>query len=310
MSKNQRKYFLFFVIILTVIILFFSSAFILPVAYIYTKSTVKVIMLLSLSSIASALTIAVIATYLSPTVNEGIMIMKRYGRLENFNHPLLLRLSTEAPGSFHHSINVAILAQKAAKKIGADSNLVRIASYYHDIGKLIHPEIYIENQRQYKEKFKNLTQIKKIAKIITKHAKIGAKIAADYHLPDEIVDIIAEHHGSTIAKFLYDSAENFADVDKNDFKYPGPKPQTAESVIVMLADCVEAATKGSHELDDQKIAEIVDKTIEDKIAEKQFYNLRLSAQIFQKIRNSFIDTLSSMYHQRIYIDDNNENRDK
>jgi len=264
-------------------------------------------MLLSLASIASALTIAVIVTYLSPTVNEGMTLLRRYGRLENFNHPLLLRLSTEAPGSFHHSINVAILAQKAAKNIGADSNLVRIASYYHDLGKLVHPEIYIENQHQYKEEFKNLVQIKKIAKIITKHAKTGAKIASDYHLPDEIVDIIAEHHGSTVAKFLYDSAINFANVDKNDFKYPGPKPQTAESVIVMLADCVEAATKGSRELDNKKITEIVDKTIEDKIKEKQFYNLRLTAQVFQKIRNSFIDTLSSMYHQRIYIDDNNEN---
>jgi len=307
MNKVSKKYFLFFVLTLFLIILFFSSAFILPVLYTYTRNITKLIVLLALSSLASGVAIALILTYLSPTISEGISLIKRYSRLENLNHPLLVRLSTEAPGSYHHSISVANLGQKAAKALGADSTLARIAGYYHDIGKLIHPEIYIENQSQAKEKFKSLGQVYKVAKIITSHTKKGVEIAQHYRLPEEISNIIAEHHGSTLARFLYEEAKEFGIPEKNNFRYSGPKPQTIESAIIMLADCVEAATKGAKILDRARISEIVDKIIEDKIAEKQFHNLRISETELQKIRTSFIDTLSLMYHQRIYIADNDQN---
>ncbi len=302
----NRRTFLLFVSLLTVIILFFSSAFLLPVIYTYSKNATTLILLLLISSLASSLTIAIIMIYLSPTVNEGIALLKRYGRLENMTHPLLVRLSSEAPGTYHHCVNVANLAQRAAKRIGADTNLTRIASYYHDVGKLLHPEIYIENQSESREQFKGLAQIKKIAKIIVSHAKNGAKIAEEYKMPEEIVNIIAEHHGSTQAKFLYLEAKKNADVDTNDFKYLGPKPSTPESAIIMLADCIEAATKGAKDLNREKISEIVDKTIEEKIAEKQFYNLNFGNRELAQIRDSFVSSLSSMYHQRIFIEENDK----
>jgi len=307
MNKISLKYFLFLVLILTSIILFFSTAFILPIIYTYTKNATKPLIFIILSSLASGITIALIISYLSPTVSEGILLIKRYWRLENLNHPLLVRLSTEAPGSYHHSINVSLLAQKAARNVGADANLVRLAGYYHDIGKLFHPEIYIENQSQNVEELKTLFQIKKVTKIITNHALRGARIAEKYKLPDEITNIIAEHHGSTITQFLYNEAKTLGAVKKAGFRYPGPKPQTVESAIIMLADCLEAATKGAKDLNREKISQIVDTIIEERIKEKQFYNLKISDQSWQKIRNSFIATLTTMYHQRILISKNNEN---
>lgn len=297
---NLRS-FLFFVSFLTLVILFFSSAFLLPVVYTYSKNITTIIALIFASSLASALMIAIILNYLSPTISEGIALLKRYGRLENLTHPLLVRLSTEAPGTYHHSINVANLSQRAAKSINVDANLSRIAAYYHDVGKLIHPEIYIENQSRYREEYKSLTQVKKAAKIITNHTKTGAKIAGEFKLPDEVINIISEHHGSTYTRFLYEEGKKLGEVSKKDFFYPGPKPTTIESAIVMLADCVEAATKGASDLTHDKIATIVDRVIEEKISEKQFYNLNLNNRNLVRIRDSFVGTLSSMYHQRINI---------
>lgn len=297
----NRQSFLIFLLFLTLIILFFSSAFLLPVVYTYNKNITTIIALLVASSLASALVIAIILNYLSPTISEGIALLKRYGRLENLTHPLLIRLSTEAPGSYHHSINVANLSQRAAKSIGADANLSRIAAYYHDVGKLIHPEIYIENQSQYRKSYKNLSQLKKAAKIIVGHPKAGTKIATEYKLPEEVINIISEHHGTTFARFLWEEGRDLGQVYKDDFRYLGPKPTTSESVIVMLADCVEAATKGAKNLNQEKIAVIVDEVIKEKISEKQFRNLNFGNRNLVRIRDSFISTLSSMYHQRINI---------
>ena len=296
-----RRSFLIFVLILTAIILFFSSAFILPLVYIYNKNLLATVGLLLASALAGALTIAVMLNYLSPTVNRGVTLLRHYNRLENLTHPLLARLSIEAPGSYHHSINVANLSQKAAKCLGADGNLTRLASYYHDIGKIVHPEVYIENQGETKKQFKKQSEIKRTAKIIISHPKQGVKIAEKFHLPEEIINIIAEHHGTTLARFLYDDAKHFGQPDKNDFRYPGPKPETPESAIVMLADCLEAATRGEKFANRASLAKIVDNVIENKISERQLHNLNFSDLELQKIRNSFIDTLSIIYHQRINV---------
>ena len=250
-------------------------------------------------SFFSAFAISTLIIYVLPQINKDISLNKRFTRLESLNHPLLLKLSTGAPGSYHHSVNVANLSHQAAKSVGANAALVRIASYYHDIGKIVYPETYIENQNSRRLTNKTLGQINRTAKIIINHALLGKKIAEEYGLPDEIIQIISEHHGNTHAKFLYDQSKELGSLNIKNFRYPGPKPQTAESLIVMLADCVEAAAKAERDMNKSNIEHLVDSIIRDKINEKQFSNINFSSSDYQKVRNSFVKTLSSIYHQRI-----------
>jgi cyclic-di-AMP phosphodiesterase PgpH len=307
MASGNKKTLILILLTLVFVILFFNSIFILPAFYAEVLTTKTLTILLFVTSFFSALVIFTLLVYVLPHLNKEIALNKRFTRLESLNHPLLLKLSTEAPGSYHHSVNVANLSHRAAKSIGVNAALVRIAGYYHDIGKIIHPEIYIENQGIKISKNKTLGQIIKAAKIITNHTLIGKKIAEDYSLPDEIVQIISEHHGTTSTKFLYDQAKELGSPNSKYFRYSGPKPQTVESLIVMLADCIEAAAKGARELDRNSIANLVDNSIKEKINEKQFSNVNFSSSGYQKIRNSFVKTLSSMYHQRITSQEINEN---
>ena len=295
---NKKTLILVFLSLIGLII-FFNSVFIFPAFYAEAINERSLTFLILLASFFSASTIFFLYVYILSNTNKESNLNKKFPRLESLNHPLLLRLSVEAPGSYHHSINVANLSHQAAKSIGANAALVRIASYYHDAGKIIHPEVYIENQTKVRSKSQNLSEFRKISRIITRHTSIGKKIAEENNLPEEIIQIISEHHGTTMAKFLYDESRLLGKIDIKEFRYPGPKPQTIESVIVMIADCVEAATKGTRELNKKNISQIVDSVIEEKISEKQFSNVAISPNSLQRIRNSLIKTLSLMYHQRI-----------
>jgi len=307
MVSGNKKSLILLLISLFVVILFFNSVFTFLAFYLKPLNFNTLFVLIFTMSLFSAMVISTLLIYVLPQINAGISLSKKFVRLESLNHPLLLKLSTGAPGSYHHSINVANLSHQAAKSINANSALVRIASYYHDIGKIIHPETYIENQNGRKTTNNNLAQINKIAKIITNHALAGKEIADEYGLPDEIIQIISEHHGTTSVKFLLDQARDLGSADAKNFRYPGPKPQTVESLIVMLADCVEAAAKGLKDVSRNNITRLVDETIKDKINDKQFSNINFSPSDYQKIRNSFVKTLLSMYHQRIISREYDEN---
>lgn len=237
----------------------------------------------------------------SPIFDEATKLFRRTLRFENFTNPLIMRLSYEAPGTFHHSINVSILAQKAAKVIGANSLIVRIAAYYHDIGKLENPSIYIENQSGEEiPKELNANEIKSMTKKIISHVSSGIRIALENHLPEEIIDLIAEHHGTTRVLYFYEQAkERGLKVKKTDFCYEGPNPQSKEAVILMCADSIEAAARAVPNLTVEAISQIVFSTIEDKLNSKQFKNSNIALSEIQKIQTSFIDTLSHIYHQRI-----------
>lgn len=307
MLSGNKKTLIILLLFLFIVILFFNSVFIFPAFYSEPLNFENLVLLIFIMSFFSAVVISTLLVYALPQFNADISLSKKFTRLESLNHPLLLKLSTQAPGSYHHSINVANLSHQAAKSIGANASLVRIASYYHDIGKIIHPETYIENQNGRKIINNNLSQINKIAKIITSHALSGKEIAKKYDLPEEIIQIISEHHGTTLAKFLFNQAKEIGSPNIKNFRYPGPKPQTVESLVVMLADCIEAAAKGLKDLDRTNIAKLVDNIIKEKIDEKQFSNINFSSSDYQKIRNSFIKTLLSMYHQRIVNKEYNEN---
>lgn len=229
------------------------------------------------------------------------MTIRSMLRTESLSNPLLLKLSTEAPGTYHHSLNVSNLAQKAAKSIGADSLLVRTAAYYHDIGKLENPLIYIENQSgEEVPDVDDVDSIKRSAEDIISHVSEGVKIATKNKLPVEIINIIREHHGSTRALYFYGIAkEKGLQIKETDFRYAGPAPRSKESIILMLSDCVEAIARASTNLTVKKIDSIVNKTIEDKISDHQVADSGLLESEISLVSNSLKETLRSIYHQRM-----------
>jgi putative nucleotidyltransferase with HDIG domain len=249
--------------------------------------------------ISIAITVGFIA--LSPGFFDAVLALKKMTRFENFSHPLLLKLAYEAPGTFHHSINVSIMGQKAAKSIGADSMLVRVSAYYHDIGKLESPTRFIENQSGEEiPTIENAEYIRTTAAKIISHIDSGLKIGAEHHLPAEILDMISEHHGTTKVLYFFEKAkERGLKIKKTDFRYSGPIPRSKESAILMLADSIEAATRAVPNLTQEIMDEIVTNTLRDKQTENQFKNSGLSDQDFETLKKSFTETLKSIYHQRI-----------
>jgi len=198
-------------------------------------------------------------------------------------------------------MNVSNLAQRACKAIGADSLLVRTAAYYHDIGKVDNPTLFIENQAESEiPKEESAEEIRDTANKIIAHVENGIKIAKEHNLPESIVNLIAEHHGTTRAWFFHRKAiEQGLKIKKTDFRYKGPIPQTKESAILMISDCVEAAARAEQILTKETISNIVNSIIEERLKENQFKNARFSENDFIQIKKSLSETLFSIYHQRI-----------
>ncbi len=259
-----------------------------------------------IASLIISFAIVLAFTLLSSRVENVMTILRRRYRFENLSNPLLLRLSYEAPGTYHHSLNVSNLAQRACKEIRADSLLARVASYYHDIGKLASPASYIENQAHAEiPTDESKTSIKRDAKVIISHVEKGVEIAKEGHLSEDLISVIQEHHGTTRAEYFFERAkEKGVKMKFTDFRYPGPTPQSKESAIIMLADNIEAIARSKEYLNDDIIAEIVEKAIEAKLSEGQLNSANFSESEIAKIRSSLIKTLSSIYHQRISYETN------
>jgi putative nucleotidyltransferase with HDIG domain len=222
--------------------------------------------------------------------------------LANPNNPLLKRLQMEAPGTYHHSIMVGNLAEAAAEELHANSILLRVSAYYHDIGKLSRPQFFKENQigskNPHDEINPNLSTL-----IIINHVKIGLEMAEKAKLPLEIKDMIAQHHGTTMVKYFYITMKNISDdhstIKEEDFRYPGPKPKTKEAGILMLADSVEAAVRSIHEPTVGKVEAMVYKIFKDKLDDGQLDECDITFSEVSTIRKNFLKTLGSIYHERI-----------
>ena len=232
--------------------------------------------------------------------------------LSNPNSPLLKRLLMETPGTYHHSVLVGNLAEVAAEQIGGSPVLARVASYYHDIGKIKRPYFFKENQlgndNPHDKINPNLSTL-----IITSHVKDGIELAKEYKIPKVIKDIIEQHHGTTLVKYFYitmkNSMENPEEIKEEDFRYPGPKPESKEAAIIMLADSVEAAVRSINDPTKGKIEEMVNNLIKERLNDGQLDNCDLTLKDINKIRNSFVKVLLSIYHQRIeYTTDKCENK--
>lgn len=236
--------------------------------------------------------------------------------LSNLEHPLLQEFLQKAPGSYQHSILVGRLAEEAAKEINANSLLARVGSYYHDIGKITKPLYFIENQSGKSNKHDNLTP-NMSALILISHVKEGAELAKQYKLGDEIIDIIQQHHGTSLIKFFYKKAlelhesNSKEDIDEKKFRYPGPKPKTKIAGIIMLADVVEATSRTLTEPTPSRIKGLVKNLIESVLNDGQLDECRLTLVELNTIRNSFTNTLNSIFHHRIeYPKDDKPNSTK
>ena len=221
--------------------------------------------------------------------------------LADINNPLLRQLSTNCPGTFQHSLQVANLAGEAALKIGANMQLVRAGALYHDIGKTKNPAFFTENQIG-ENPHDHLVRPEDSAKIVIDHVSNGLKIAEDADLPKVIKDLITQHHGKGVTRYFYYKAREARpdqEVDKTPFSYPGPNPQTKEAAILMMADACEAATKSLNDHSEESIAAMVNKIIDGQVAEGLLREAPISFRDVETVKRLFIERLRTAYHARV-----------
>jgi putative nucleotidyltransferase with HDIG domain len=220
--------------------------------------------------------------------------------LTDLNHPVLRRLTMEAPGTHHHSLMVGNLAEAAADALGANSLLARVCSYYHDIGKLNRPEYFSENQTGY-NKHDGLSPVMS-SRIIASHVKDGVELARDHGLCQPVIDIIKQHHGTDLIRFFYEKAlkdDKHNSVREEDFRYPGPKPESREAAIVMLADAIESASRSLTNLTRARLIAVADKIVNTRFADGQFDNCDLTLKDLHVIAESIVRVLMSAHHMRV-----------
>lgn len=258
----------------------------------------------------------VLAVGLLPIFEQTFKITTEITLLEltDFNHPLLRRMQLEAPGTYHHSLMVANLAENAAAEIGASPLLCRVCSFFHDIGKLVKPEYFVENQRDgvnpHNEKNPSMSAL-----VIKAHVKEGVEIARKFKLPRIIQDVIRQHHGTSLIQYFYYQAQQRKKksdtknplpkrpdelrVDESTYRYDGPRPAFKESAIIFFADGIEAASRSLKKVTQPNIEELIDKMFQSRIEDGQLDECPLTFQELDKIRKSFVYTLLNMLHARI-----------
>lgn len=231
--------------------------------------------------------------------------------LTDYNHPLLRRMQLEAPGTYHHSLVVAQLSENAANAIGANPLTARVCALFHDVGKTANGAYFAENQRDRVNPHDQLAPTES-ARIIKQHVPDGVELAIKHHLPRAVVDVIQQHHGTTLVRYFYQraldasrapfasaAAAQQASIDQADFRYDGPRPQTKESAIISLADGIEASCRSLRQVDAEQLQVAIDRIVGERIADGQLDAAPLTLEEITRIKNSFQFTLLNMLHQRI-----------
>ena len=278
----------------------------------------KMLGLQSAFAVGNGIVTAMIVGGALPILEQLFQITTDVSWLEasDLNHPLLRRMTIEAPGTYHHSLVVANLAEAAAETIGANATLCRVCSYFHDVGKLVKPEYFTENMSFERNPHDDLAPTMS-ALIILAHVKEGVDLALKHKLNHRIIDIIQEHHGTSLVYYFYQRAlqqqedaraggkitnireEDIPEVREESFRYSGPKPQTKESAIISLADIVESASRSLEKPTPQKIEQLVNELIEERIADGQLDECDLTLGDLRIIAERFRFTLMTMLHTRI-----------
>ena len=222
--------------------------------------------------------------------------------LSNPNNPLLKRILIEAPGTYHHSILVGNLAEYATEAVGGNALFSRVCSYYHDAGKIKRPYFFKENQLENDNPHDKITPNLSTL-IITSHVKDGIELAKEYKIPQSIIDVLEQHHGTSLVQYFYLSVKNNSlnpsSIDENEFRYKGPIPETKEAGIIMLADAAEAAVRSLNEISKDKIEEKVNYIIKSRLEDGQLNNCDLTLRDIEKIREAFLKVFNGIYHSRI-----------
>ena len=248
---------------------------------------------------------------ISPVLTYGLLIFFERSfkvttdltllELSNFDRPLLKELARKAPGTFNHSMTMGTMAEAAAEKIGANPLLARIGAYYHDVGKTISPQNFVENQLNNENIHENLTPEESVSMII-QHVNEGITLAKENNLPQEIIDFIPMHHGRMAMTYFYERAKKLYGEEKvniNDFRYPGPKPNTKETAIVMLADGCESAVRSIENPDSTKVENVIDSIFKSRIDDRQLEESPVNFKDIKIMKEEFLNILLGQHHKRI-----------
>lgn len=229
----------------------------------------------------------------------GIITRVELMELSQLSHPLMRRLQDEASGTFQHSMLVGNLAERAADRIGADPLLVRVGAYYHDIGKLVAPSFFVENYSPDENPHEHLDPLQS-TRVIQQHVTAGIELGRREGLPDAVIQFIPEHHGTRLVAYFYRrAAEQNPDISPDLFRYPGPRPQSRETALVMIADACEASVRASSDRSAERIRQIVEETIGERIEEGQFDECDLSLRDLRVVAELYTSTLTAVYHPRV-----------
>jgi putative nucleotidyltransferase with HDIG domain len=289
---------------------FYRSIIYLTVVYFGVVYIIESLKLAPVADLWRHSGLAVLNGFLSPVLTIGLLPLfeSTFGlttditllEFSDLNRPLLKRLALEAPGTYHHSIMIGTLAEEAAKSINANSLLARVGSYYHDIGKMLKPEYFVENQMGAKNKHEKLAPSMS-ALILEAHVKEGKELAEANGLPQCLVEFITGHHGRSVMTYFYDKAKKTEDEDVNieDYRYPGPKPVSKEVAIVMLADSVEAASRTLEDPTPARIKGLVKKIIFSRFESGELDDCDLTLRDLHQIEESFVRVLTGIFHRRI-----------
>ena len=263
-----------------------------------TQQTVFIFLFLLLSGFLSFLLPVILMPYLSYVFEDSSVLL--WAELSNPNQPLLKDLITQAPGTYHHSLMVANISANCVEAIGGDSHLARVACYYHDIGKLEHPLFFIENLPGNMESPHKMLSAEESVHIIFNHVTKGVEILKQHQLPQGVIDICAQHHGTTLMKYFYAEAlKNNPDVKEEDFRYPGPKPQTKEAAIINIVDSAEAATRAMKEPTLEKVEALVHSIIMNRLEDEQFVECDITMKEIAIVEKMIVTSLNGTFHSRI-----------
>ncbi|MCI6034179.1 HD family phosphohydrolase [Fusobacterium varium] len=281
------------IVVLKMLLYFVFSFFSMVETYGMALNLVKIFS----SGLVSGMFAIALLPYFERTFN--ILTIFRLIELGDLSHPLLRKLSIDAPGTFQHSMMVAVLSENAVIQIGGDPVFTRVACYYHDIGKSKRPQFFVENQSDGENPHNNLSVFMS-KMVILSHTKDGIEMAKKYKIPKEIRDIMHEHHGTTLLAYFYNKAkQENPEITEEEFRYTGQKPQTKESAVIMLADSIEAAVRSLQMKNPVTIEEMVRKIVNTKIADHQLSDANITFKEVEIIIASFVKTFSSIYHERI-----------
>jgi hypothetical protein len=248
---------------------------------------------------------------ISPVLTYGLLIFFERSfkittdltllELSNFDRPLLRELARKAPGTFNHSMTMGTMAESAAEKIGANPLLARVGAYYHDVGKTISPQNFVENQLNNQNVHENLTPEESVS-VIVRHVNEGIELAKEHNLPQEIIDFIPMHHGKMVITYFYERAKKIYGEEKvnvDDFRYPGPKPNTRETAIVMLADGCESAVRSIENPDPVKVENVIENIFKSRIDDEQLEDSPVNFRDIKIMKEEFLNILLGQHHKRI-----------